>query len=370
MMAEKNVNIVVFVAGGTGGHLYPGIAIARALPSSWKALFIVRKGDRGKELLQREGFLVTELPGQGWPRRLSIRMASFPFVVAAGFIKAWIVLGNVKPHVIVGMGGYLSFPVLLAGRLRRIPTMIHEQNVFPGLSNRMLGRWVRSVAVSFEASRKEFPAPKVWVSGLPVRPEIGSIPAADGRRRFKLAEDKLTFLIFGGSQGAHGLNETVAGAWALLSDRSGEFQVLHLTGERAFTEINERYSSLAVRAVVIPYCHDMAAALAAADLVICRAGASTIAELLVAQKPALLVPFPFASENHQFYNAEIMVKAGAAELIPDSDFTPANLAGRLRLYFNHPERLPQMRMRLAALAGGRLHTTAARKLADYITGMP
>ena len=155
----------------------------------------------------------------------------------------------------------------------------------------------------------------------------------------------------------------------MLSDHRDEFQVLHVTGERDFAEIHERYRGLPVQAAVIPYCHDMPAALGAADFVICRAGASTVAELLVAQKPALLVPFPFASENHQFYNADVMVRAGVAELIPDPDFTSAKLAERLRSYFKHPERLPQMRQRLANLAGERLHATAAQRLAEYLQSL-
>lgn len=374
-MGESASRFVLMVASGTGGHLYPGIATARALVKGrtsagnpvWEVVFVVRRGDMGKDLLLREGFRVIEISGQGWPRHLSLKTVSFPFVLISGFMQAWSLLGRLKPDAVIGMGGYLSFPVLLAARLRRISTMIHEQNVYPGMSNRALGRWVKSVAVSFEESKQAFPSQKVWLSGLPVRPEIGQVHTAEGRRRFKLAENKLTFLIFGGSQGAHRINEAVIGAWPMLSDRSDAFQVLHVTGPRDYGALSERYRSLPVQSVVIPYCHDMAAAYAAADFVICRAGASTIVELIVARKPALLVPFPFASENHQFYNAEILVKRGVAELIPDTEFTSAQVVDRLRLYFRYPERIPQMRERLALLAEEGSHGTAAQRLADYIT---
>ena len=364
--------IVVIVAGGTGGHLYPGIAAARALVklgTGWEAVFIVRKGDLGKALLEREGFRVFELSGQGWPRRVSLKMFTFPYKVIAGLCEAWVVLGRLKPQGVMGMGGYLSFPVLISACLRRIPTLIHEQNVFPGLANRLMGRWVRSIAVSFPESKVNFPTGKAWLSGLPVRPEIGRLSQEEGWEHFKLARDRLTVLVFGGSQGARRINEAVAGAWPLLSERTRGLQVLHVTGERDYSEMKERYRTLSVQAAVMPYCHEMAAALAAADWVICRAGASTVAELLMAQKPALLVPFPFASENHQFYNANVLVSQGAAEQIKDEELTPATIAESLRRMMRDPGHLRQMRDQLAALAKEAPHGEAARRLADYITRM-
>jgi UDP-N-acetylglucosamine--N-acetylmuramyl-(pentapeptide) pyrophosphoryl-undecaprenol N-acetylglucosamine transferase len=367
----------LLVAGGTGGHLYPGIAIARALVKgntekgslTWDAVFAVRLGDIGKSLLEREGFPVVELPGQGMPRAFSMKFFTFPFKVVAGFVQAWKALSRLQPRVVIGMGGYLSFPVLVAARLQGRRTMIHEQNVLPGVSNKVLGRLVDKVAVSFSESAERFPGSKVWVSGLPVRTEIGKIDAAEGRRQFKLAENKVTFLIFGGSLGARQINQAAIGAWTLLGSRTNEFQVLHVTGTRDFDEIKQHYQGLTVQAVVIPYCHDMASALAAADFVVCRAGASTVAELVLARRPALLVPFPFASENHQFYNAEALVRRGVAEIIADQDLTAAKLAERLDLYFKHPERLPQMRQRLEVLAREGLHAQAAERLADYIRGV-
>jgi UDP-N-acetylglucosamine--N-acetylmuramyl-(pentapeptide) pyrophosphoryl-undecaprenol N-acetylglucosamine transferase len=360
---------VVIVAGGTGGHLYPGIATARAIVKNkeWSVVFFVRKGDLGQELLEREGFQIIPIPGQGWPRKLSLKMLSFPFKTIAGFLQARSALERIQPQIVVGMGGYLSFPVLLAAHMRGVPTLIHEQNVFPGKANRLLGRWVDSIAVSFPESEKTFPSGKVWTSGLPIRPDIGTVETAQALKHFHLAEDRLTFLIFGGSLGARRINAAAIGAWPMLSDLSREFQVIHVTGASEFLDIQKAYQKLSVDVRVMPYCHEMAAALAAADYVICRAGASTIAELSTAQKPALLVPFPFASENHQLYNAEVLVNRGVADLIPDERLDAKELAKRLRVFLQTPERLSQMRTRYAEIGANAGPDKAADRLAAFIT---
>ncbi len=368
-MGEKTI---VIVAGGTGGHLYPGIATARALvaqSAGWDPVFIVRKGDLGKALLEREKFKVFELPGQGWPRRLSKKMLTFPFSVLSGFSQARQLLKDLKPKAVMGMGGYLSFPVLLAAKLQGVPTLIHEQNVFPGLSNRVTGRWVSSIAVSFPESKKVFPQERVWVSGLPVRAEIGSFSVESGRAPWGLDPRRMTFLVFGGSQGAHRLNEAVAEACRLIAPSEKKFQILHVTGERDFLAIQALYNSIPVASFVMPYCHDMAAALAAADFVVCRAGASTVVELVVAQKPALLVPFPFASENHQFYNAQMLVQERAGEWMADAEVTPERIAEIFKRCLAKPEGLIAQKEQLRILKEKTPHPQAAQRLAEFLSQM-
>ncbi len=360
---------ILIVAAGTGGHLYPGIAVARAVRTregDARVVFAVRQGDMGKALLEREGFEVAELPGQGMPRSLSPKLLTFPFKVAGGFGRAWNLLKDLKPHRVVGMGGYLSFPVLTAARLQGIPTLIHEQNVFPGLTNRSLAKLVRSVAVSFPAAAENFPKTKTWVSGLPIRPEIGQGNAKEARKRFDLDENRLTFLVFGGSQGAQYLNETVIKAWENLVDLSSQFQVFHVTGEANYKSICISYEGRSVAVKVVPYCHQMADAYAAADFVICRAGASTIAELVVARRPALLVPYPYATDNHQLYNAEVLLKAAASEVMLENELDPAKLAKRLRRYIEHPEAIGDLHRRLEALSAEAPHAAAADTLAKFI----
>jgi UDP-N-acetylglucosamine--N-acetylmuramyl-(pentapeptide) pyrophosphoryl-undecaprenol N-acetylglucosamine transferase len=362
--------LLLIVAGGTGGHLYPGIAVARSVvregsARGWRVAFVVRRGDIGKELLRREGFDVLELSGQGWPRRFSLRMFTFAFHLGAGFSQAWALLRERRPKAVLGMGGYLSFPVLLAAHLQRIPTMIHEQNVIPGLSNRQLARWANSVAVSFPESLKVFGVQKAWVSGLPIRPEIGQVEQADGRRRLGLQPDKVTFLIFGGSLGAERINRSALEAWSLLSDLRDRFQIVHITGEKLYEPIQRGYQSLPVRSTVMPYCHEMSAALAASDLVVCRAGASTVAELVAVKRPAVLVPYPFASENHQFYNAEALVERGCAIRILDNELRPQQLAEICRNIIEQPAHLADWKSKFIEEDAKWVHG-AAHRIADHI----
>ena len=333
---------VMIVAGGTGGHLYPGVALGRALAQrGWAVAFIVRPTDLGREELEREKFAVHFVSGQGMPRRASLKAFQFPLRLAQGFGQTRRLLMDHRPDVVVGMGGYLSFPVLLTARLMGIPTMIHEQNFFPGVANRFLARYVDSVAVSFEESLAYFPKKKAWVSGLPVRQEIGRVSKPDARRRFGLNADGFTCLIFGGSQGAHRLNDIIVEAWKRLSGVM--MQVIHITGKTDHAAIERAYGALPFCAVVLPYCQDMPSAYAAADLVICRSGASTVMELAAAQRPSILIPYPHASGNHQWFNAQLLAKRGVAEVIEEKDLESGSLAQRIKTLIEQPNRLEALR---------------------------
>jgi UDP-N-acetylglucosamine--N-acetylmuramyl-(pentapeptide) pyrophosphoryl-undecaprenol N-acetylglucosamine transferase len=351
------------------------MAVARSLMAAggpapergpWEVVFAVAKGDMGRTLLEREGFKVLELSGQGLPRRPSLKLLTFPIKLLAGFRQARSMLEVIKPAMVIGMGGYLSFSVLLAARLQDIPILIHEQNVLPGLANRILAHVAGSIAVSFSESQRYFPRGKVWLSGLPVRSEIGQMTPVQGRARWGLDPNRFTLLVFGGSLGAHALNQAVVDAIPLLVQGAPAFQVIHVTGPAEHEIVQNRYQALPVKAVVMHYCHDMAAAYAAADLVICRAGASTVAELMVVQKPAILIPYPYASGNHQFYNAEILVKRGLAEMILDRDLNPAVLARYVRAYLDTPEKINSMQQRFMTAPEVPPHRLAAQRLARYI----
>jgi UDP-N-acetylglucosamine--N-acetylmuramyl-(pentapeptide) pyrophosphoryl-undecaprenol N-acetylglucosamine transferase len=312
---------VLIVAGGTGGHLYPGIALARAL-AGHEVVFVVRRGDICRGILQKEGFSVREIAGQGLPRTLSLRMLSFPFQFARGWVEALVLLLKFKPDRVAGMGGYLCVPVILLAHALRIRTLLHEQNVLPGLANRVLRRWVDSVAISFPDSLLYLKGRNVWVSGLPIRPEMGTIDQGMGRDRFGLRQTLWTVFVFGGSLGARRLNSLVVETWPLLLRKGFEFQVLHVAGMTDFDRVEALYRELALPAKVLPYCYDMAYAYAAADVVLCRAGASTVAELLAVQRPALLVPYPFASNRHQDQNALVIEKYGLGKTIQEDVLQP------------------------------------------------
>jgi UDP-N-acetylglucosamine--N-acetylmuramyl-(pentapeptide) pyrophosphoryl-undecaprenol N-acetylglucosamine transferase len=328
--------------------------------------FVVRTGDLGRGVLARENFEMLELPGQGLPRTLSPRLLTFPFKLAAGLGKAFQLLRKLRPQAVLGMGGYLSFPVLAAARLLGIPTMIHEQNVIPGLTNRLLGRLVSSVALSFPEGKAHFSTPNSWIAGLPVREEMVSHVTAESRSGLGLDPTLRTLFVFGGSQGAQRLNEIVLETWRLLLEQGVKFQVLHVTGEKTFAAIKARYDELPVKAQVLSYCHSMAEAYAAADLVICRSGASTIAELIAVNRLAILVPFPHASDNHQFFNAKVLETAGAARIIEEKALTRESLAAAIRDMSDPAGTKPAPELRrLIDGAAGRI----AHRIVDTITGL-
>jgi UDP-N-acetylglucosamine--N-acetylmuramyl-(pentapeptide) pyrophosphoryl-undecaprenol N-acetylglucosamine transferase len=354
---------VLIAAGGTGGHLYPGVALARAL-SGHEVIFVVRRGDLGREILQKEGFPVREIAGQGLPRAFSLRAFSFPFNLIRGCGEAWWLLRDLRPDCVVGMGGYLSVPVIGVAHALGIRTLLHEQNVLPGLANRRLARWADSIAVSFQESLEHFPQKKTWVSGLPIRADIGAIDSGKATQDFDLDTARPVFLVFGGSQGARRLNETCLEAFKKLAGENLRFQVLHVTGPPSFESIRSAYAKLPVRAVVLPYCHRMASAYAAADWVVCRAGASTIAELIAARRPATLVPYPYASNNHQIYNANVLSAAGVGTVILEKDLTPDTLAMNFRDLIKNPGRVSLIQKRFDSLP--KPMPTAASRLSAFL----
>jgi UDP-N-acetylglucosamine--N-acetylmuramyl-(pentapeptide) pyrophosphoryl-undecaprenol N-acetylglucosamine transferase len=283
----------------------------------------------GRDILKKEGFSVEEIAGQGLPRTFSWRMLTFPFQFLQGWREAGSLLRKFRPDWVLGMGGYLSVPVILTARMMGVRTLLHEQNVFPGLSNRFLSRWADSVAVSFPGSEAYFKRKNVWVSGLPIRPEMGQTDQTTGRRSFGLDMQTSTVLVFGGSLGAQRLNTIVTHAWPLLQKKGISFQVIHVTGTKDFERVEPLYRGLGFAAKVLPYCHKMDEAYAASDAVVCRSGASTVAELMVVKRPALLVPYPHASNNHQLYNARVLEQKGGGKMILDKDLTPEAVANFL-----------------------------------------
>jgi len=253
-------------------------------------------------------------------------------------------------QVVLGVGGYASFPTVLAARLRRIPTVIHEQNAYPGLANRWLGRIASAVAVSFEAAAGFFPTGRVTVTGNPVRPEIRPGDAGEARRRLALSAGRFTVLIFGGSQGAHRINVATIEALPRLAESRSHVQFLHATGERDVSAVEQAYEQHGFQARVEAFFQDMATAYAAADFVIARAGASTIFELAAMGKPALLVPYPYAANDHQRLNAEAMLKAGGAWIVPDPYCDGQRIAATVQAALEKPVLLRRMGEQAQGLA--------------------
>jgi UDP-N-acetylglucosamine--N-acetylmuramyl-(pentapeptide) pyrophosphoryl-undecaprenol N-acetylglucosamine transferase len=329
----------VIAGGGTGGHLFPGIAVAEAARRRGADTAILFMGSaRGIEarVVPATGFALETLPvaplrGRGLGARVAALAALVRSVAGARAI-----LRRFDPDAVIGLGGYASAPAVLAAWLTRRPIVLLEQNAAPGMTTRLLARLADRVCVSFPESAAALPAGKAVVTGNPVRwraPAAGAAPAPTAG---------LTILIFGGSAGAHRLNEAGPALAAALADVAG-LRVVHQTGADDEAAVRAAYARQGTPAEVHAFITDMGQAYAAADLVICRAGATTLAELAGLGKAAILVPYPYAADDHQRANAESRVRAGAARMVLDADASGARLAAEVRALVAAADTLPAMR---------------------------
>ncbi|MFQ5881148.1 MAG: undecaprenyldiphospho-muramoylpentapeptide beta-N-acetylglucosaminyltransferase [Candidatus Methylomirabilales bacterium] len=353
---------VVLAGGGTGGHVFPALATARELRA--RDIEVVMVGTaRGVEtaIFPPEGFSLEMIRVEGL-RGMGLQSQARSLVLLPkALIHSLMLLRRHRPRVVVGVGGYAAGPVSMAAVLRRIPLLTHEQNLFPGLTNRILARVADVVAVSFEETRPLL-GREVAVTGNPIRREILEADRRKGLEAFNLDPGKATVLVFGGSQGAHRINLAVREALHHLKRWRDRLQFIHATGERDHLGMEQAYRDWKGEARVFPFIQDMASAYAAADLVVSRAGATTIAELTALGKPAILTPYPFAANDHQRWNAEAVVRVGGGRLILDRDLTGDGLALELQELLDDPARLADMGR--AAQGLGRPH--AASHLADLI----
>ena len=329
--AVSSPNRVLIAAGGTGGHFYPGLVLAQALRGrGWEPLMLLRANDPAAARLESEGVASAEIDLRGLSRRPGPDWAVFAWKLAKALGRCSRILRDFEPRVVVGMGGYLTFPAVLAARLRGAPCAVHESNAILGLANRA------SVALGAALFRGLPPAgkePAGLLTGTPVRPTLYAAgDPAQARLRLGLDPAAATVLVFGGSQGAQGINGTAPRALAQAARACPEgLQVLHLAGVKTAAVVTAAYAAEAapgLRVKVEPYLDAMDLAYAAADLVVCRAGASTIAELACQRKPAILVPYPHATGRHQDANARLLVEAGAARLVSE-ELLAFRLAGEL-----------------------------------------
>lgn len=329
---------IVIAAGGTGGHLFPGLALAKILKSRmYDIQFAIRPLDIAVKILEGEGFPFRVVHASGFPRTLSpIKATMATMNVVRGlsdalqFVKRW------SPRVVVGMGGHISLPVAMAGKIRGVPILLHEQNGLPGLTNRLLAPWAKTIAVSFPETLERF-GPKGVLTGNPVRDQFRNPPTAfAARRSFKLDENRSTILVFGGSLGAHAINETLKQSLFYLKDISQNIQFLHLTGSKDAASVQEGYEYHKIRATVLASTDQMASAYAAADLVVSRSGATTVTELIVMKKTSILVPYPHASENHQLDNARVLEKHGWAQIIEEKELSPQAMAAAILNWTKRP----------------------------------
>ncbi|WP_347488332.1 undecaprenyldiphospho-muramoylpentapeptide beta-N-acetylglucosaminyltransferase [Desulfoscipio sp. XC116] len=344
--------------GGTGGHIYPALAIAGGLKKRFPDCAIMYIGtNRGLEadIVPKAGYEFHAVRAVGIKRSLSRHNLKVPLEAWAGYRQARRLIRDFAPRAVLGTGGYVCGPVVLAAARMKIPTLIHEQNALPGVTNKILSRAVDRVAVTFEDALTFFPRrASVYLTGLPVRDEIISAGRERAREKFGAHQSELLVLSFGGSQGARTLNRAVAQALQYLAGIP-ELRLLHVTGSGQYEQFMDMLQNEGLgrdmpdNITVVPYMYEMPEAMAAADLVVSRAGAATLAEITVRGVPALLVPFPYATGNHQEHNARALVSRGAAEVVLDADFSGPCLVEKIKQLLADRHRL-----KIMAEASGRL----------------
>jgi len=339
------LNKVILAGGGTGGHLFPAIAIAEGIkkkyPDSEVYFMGTRRGLEAKILPER-GYKLYYLSVRGLKRGLNLSIFKAIFFLMKSMLEAMKILKQLKPEIVIGTGGYVSFPAVLAASLMRIPTFIQEQNSFPGISTRILSLFAKKVFIAYEESKKHFwVKKKLKVTGNPVRAKIFRADKISAMKKFNLEPDKKTVLILGGSQGASSINNAVLEDLNSAAQELG-FQILWQTGEKDYQRIKENLKDKKNSAQIFSFIEDMSSAYAACDLVVSRAGAITLSEITGCGKPSILVPYPYATAEHQKYNAQVLEKNGAAILIEEKKLGQVKLFSQAGELLKDEQKLKQM----------------------------
>lgn len=334
---------IVIAAGGTGGHLYPAIAVAREFlrrDPSTRILFIGTTRGIERKVLAHEGFPLQCIAANPLMGKSPVEMVKALITLPVSLWQSLGVLKQQGADLVFGVGGYTSPAMLVAAFLRRIPGVILEPNAYPGMANKAVAPLVQRIFLAFESTVQFFDRRKTSVVGTPVRRAFLESTGPDIARGE--AESARNLLIFGGSQGAKAINSAVIEALPILATMKTRPTITHQTGEADYARVAAAYEQAGISAQVVPFLYDMPAVLRGADLVVARAGAMTIAELTVCGKPAILIPLPTAIYNHQLRNAEVMAKADGAVLLPQAELTGAGLAKAIMDIFGEPRRLEAM----------------------------
>jgi UDP-N-acetylglucosamine--N-acetylmuramyl-(pentapeptide) pyrophosphoryl-undecaprenol N-acetylglucosamine transferase len=372
-MGETGVMKLMVAGGGTGGHIYPAIAIVREFlqrDPRRSVVFVGTEKGLEKTIVPKAGFPLEFIDVGGLKGKGIADLAKNLTRLPISFVQAWKLLTKHRPNVVLGVGGYSSGPVLVAASLRGIPTIIHEANAFPGLTNRILARFVKAAAIAFDDAGPRLGRKDAVVTGNPIRAEFFEV--ADTRPRLSApagaadaayAPRPLHLLIFGGSQGSRTLNDAMIGALLFLARLKDRVQVTHQTGPSELKKVEEAYrTSSFPEARVVPFLDPIVDEIAAADLVVCRAGAMTIGELAAVGRASILVPFAAATNNHQELNARVVERAGGAVVITEKDLSPERLGLAINEILNDPDRAGRMGAAAKALAV----PDATRKIADLL----
>lgn len=346
---NKKAIRVILTGGGTGGHIYPAVAIGQAIRQEWSGaeiLYLGTKQGLENKIVPEAGFPLTLIDVEGWQRKVSLQAVKAGWKALRAFSTAKKIIRGFSPQLVIGTGGYVCLPVIWAASRLRIPTLLHEQNALPGLTNRLLAGRVDKTMLTFAAAQQYFPAKaqdKLQVTGLPVRPAILQVTREAGLRFFGLAPEKLTLVSVGGSRGARTINQAMLAVCRKYAGDPG-VQIIHLTGQSGYDEFTAELQAVGINwnntgnLIIKPYLPEMEFALACADLCVARCGAAFLAEMTVRGIPGILIPYPYAAENHQEHNARDLVDQGAAELILDRDLNGEILLAKVEELLQQKEK--------------------------------
>ncbi|UCF56594.1 MAG: undecaprenyldiphospho-muramoylpentapeptide beta-N-acetylglucosaminyltransferase [Deltaproteobacteria bacterium] len=361
-MANNEVRVII-AGGGTGGHLFPGVAVAKEIERKYGRAdirFVIGRRKMESEILTRLGFPqetihVEGIKGRGWKNGIMV-LLKLPY----SFFQSVSILKRFSPHLVLGVGGYSAGPVCLAARIMGIPTAIHEQNSFPGVTNRLLCRIVNKVFMSFEESREHFPGGTLCLTGNPIREEL-----LGEKNAHKKTNERFTILVVGGSLGARPINRAFVAAMEILKAKGKDPFVIHQSGETDYGRVLEEYKQRGLEGDIMPFIQDMAEAYRQADMVVSRAGATTVSELAALGKPSILVPYPYAANRHQETNALMLVQVEGAEMILEKDLSGESLAELLMKYMDDRKALEKMGMQAAKMG----RRDAAKVIVDHLEAM-
>jgi UDP-N-acetylglucosamine--N-acetylmuramyl-(pentapeptide) pyrophosphoryl-undecaprenol N-acetylglucosamine transferase len=346
----------IMAGGGTGGHIIPAIAVAKELRRRGHEPFFIgtKRGLEAKLIPQAD--LDIEWIEIGGLNRVSLAqriksVLQLPF----SMLHVAAIIRSRKPKAVFSMGGYVAGPVVLAARIMSLPVVVMEPNAIPGMTNRRMGRHVARALINFPETARFFPEGRSELTGMPVRAEFFNLPP-------KPAGNTFTVLVTGGSQGSRTLNNAGRDSWPLFRAAGLPARFIHQTGTAQYEELARQFREAGVRGEVTPFINDMPAAFAAADVVVCRAGASTVSELAAAGKPSILVPFPFAADNHQQRNAEALAESGAARVILDNDMSGQRFFDEVTRLATSPDELREMAKKAREFA----KPGAAERAADIL----
>ena len=359
VISESKALRVVIAGGGTGGHLFPGLAIAQEFMARNKSntvVFISTGNPLERSVLGQTDFRLESVTAEGIKGRGLWNQARSALKIPKGIIEALRILRNYKPDLTVGLGSYSAGPVVLGAWLLRTKIVLHEQNILPGITNRILAPFADRIYVSFDDTRARFAPHKIRLTGNPVRRELLNHHDAGA---VAPGLEKFCVLIIGGSQGAHSINTTLVEALGHLAHKDGLY-FIHQTGSADEQMVAEAYRRQNVAAKVQAFFRHMGPLYKQADLIICRAGATTVAEVTAMGKAVIFIPFPFAADDHQTLNAATLADRGAAELVHEKDMRADTLAQKIEYYAAHPQALEAMAAKASRLG----HPAAAKKIVD------